>query len=73
MTSKSDIFDIFYSKQDVVRGGGGKIKSKMTRKNPSLLEIQKMEELVRHNKPLFNYFKKLLIRDPNIAPPPRPS
>ena len=73
MTSKRDIFDLFYSKQDVVRGGGGKIKSKMTRKNPSLSEIKKMETIVRDNKLLFNYFKKLHTRNPKIAPPPRPS
>jgi hypothetical protein len=71
--TKSIIFDLFYGQQDVVRSGGGKLKSKMTRKTPSLDKIKEMEKKVKENKALFSYFEKLRDRKSNIAPPPRPN
>jgi hypothetical protein len=71
--TKSIIFDLFYGHRDVVRSGGGKLKSKMTRKTPSLDKIKEMEKKVKENKALFSYFEKLRDRKSNIAPPPRPN
>lgn len=72
--TKGEIFDLFYSKQNVVRSGGGKVKSKMARKSPSLTTIKAMQKRVKKddNKKMIQYFDKLLKRNPNIAPPPRP-
>jgi hypothetical protein len=70
--TKSIIFDMFYGKQDVVRSGGGKLKSKMTRKIPSLNEINKLEKKIMGNNALLLYFEKLRFRNSNIAPPPCP-
>ena len=73
MTTKGDIFDLFYAKRDVVRSGGGKVKSKMTRISPSLEQVQKMESHIKDDKKLLKYFVKLRDRKAGIAPPPRPS
>ena len=72
--SKCEIFDLFYSKQSVVRSGGGKVKNKMTRNEPSLSLIDLMEKRIKKdgNKKMLDYFNKLRTRNPNIAPPPRP-
>ena len=67
-----DIFDLFYSKQNVVRSGGGKIKSKMRRNSPSLDKIISMEFMVKNDKRLHRYFVRQRDRKANIAPPPAP-
>jgi hypothetical protein len=72
--TKGYVFDIFYSKQSVVRGGGGKIKSKITRNQVSQKSINIL--LLKINKTsdesLKKYFNKLCYRSNDIAPPPRP-
>jgi hypothetical protein len=72
VVTKSIIFYFFYGKQDVVRSGGGKLKSKMTRKSPSLNKINELEKQIIDNKVLVLYFGKLRNRASNIAPPPCP-
>jgi len=71
--TKGDIFDLFYAKQDVVRSGGGKVKSKMTRQSPSLKQVNALESKIKDNKKLMKYFVKLRYRKSDIAPPPRPT
>jgi len=71
--AKGDIFDLFYSKQDVVRSGGGKVKSKMTRQCPTLKQVTALENKIKDNKKLLKYFVKLRDRKAGIAPPPRPT
>jgi hypothetical protein len=73
--TKGQIFDLFYSKQDVVRSGGGKVKSKMTRRTPTNIEISELEKRVNDfgNSKLTAYFQKLKNRKSDIAPPPRPA
>ena len=71
--TKSQIFDLFYSKQDVVRSGGGKLKTKMSRNKPPLQKVEELEKKIKENKKLYDYFLKLRTRKPDIAPPPRPS
>ena len=72
MTTKAEIFDLFYGKQNVVRKGGGKIKTKMTRQTPSSEAMFEMEAKLRGNQKMTQYFVKLRDRKPGIAPPPRP-
>ena len=71
-TLKHEIFDLFYGKRMVTRSGGGKIKNKMSRLNPSLEDINFIKNKIKDKK-LMNYFNKLLNRDTRIAPPPRPT
>lgn len=79
MTTKQDIFDLFYGKKMKGRAGGGTLKSKMTRLSPSHDDMENMKKSIRKlddpymvNK-LLEYFNKLHGRKPEIAPPPRPT
>ena len=69
--TKIIIFNTFYSIQEKSRSGGGKLKSKMTRKNVPLKEISDLEKNI-DNTNLLNYFNKLKDRKINLAPPPKP-
>jgi hypothetical protein len=70
--SKQEIFDFFYSVQQVSRSGGGKPKAKMTRRSDiPLIAIDNLKKMITSDN--MDYFNKLLNRDPNLAPPPRPS
>ena len=71
LTKKQEIFDIFYGKKPKARKGGGTIKNKMTRLNPSFEEINNLEKNIK-NTILLKYFNKIKNRDVNLAPPPRP-
>lgn len=71
--SKESVFDLFYGKQLVTRAGGGTSKSRMTRKSPSMEAMEAMRSSIGTNTELMTYFKKLRDRDPNLAPPPKPS
>ncbi len=73
MTTKADIFDLFYGKQMVTRAGGGTSKSRMTRKMPTFEEIEVVKSRVKGDSELAEYFVKLRDRSPTIAPPPRPN
>jgi hypothetical protein len=70
--TKGCVFDLFYSKQSVVRGGGGKIKSKITRNKVSQKSITDMLLKINHDERLKIYFNKLCVRPDSSAPPPRP-
>lgn len=72
--TKKDIFDFFYSKQQVSRRGGGVIKSKMCRNNVSyenMTTLKKRVELLSDEK-IMKYYQKLADRDSKLAPPPSP-
>lgn len=70
--TKADIFDVFYSKKDVVRKGGGKVKTKMTRNVVSDKAISDIRREIMDDPKLMKYFTKLKERRSDIAPPPRP-
>ena len=72
--TKGYIFDIFYEKKQVSRAGGGTMKSKMTRIQPDVRKLQKIEKKLKNhkNQKLMAYFIKLKDRKKGLAPPPRP-
>lgn len=74
MVSKREVFDLFYSMQQVSRSGGGALHSKMTRNSVSSENQLKMEKQLRelNDVDLLAYFVKLRDRNPKIAPPPKP-
>ena len=72
---KCEIFDLFYSKKQTVRAGGGTVKTKMQRIQPSLEDITKIEMRIKQGenaKFFMKYFTKLRERKAGLAPPPRP-
>jgi len=72
MTTKQEIFDLFYKLQDAVRSGGGKTKKKMGRCTVTQEAQNAMLLLIGDNAELKAYYIKLLNRDAKSAPPPRP-
>ncbi len=70
--SKQEVFDLFYSMQQVSRLGGGTLHSKMTRNRISSEILLEMENKIKQDGDLLKYYIKLRDRSPNIAPPPRP-
>jgi hypothetical protein len=73
MTTKQDIFDLFYEKQTTSRSGGGKLTTKMAGRKVTETEQDNMTSKIKENPELVKYYNKLLARDPSIAPPPRPN
>lgn len=72
MSTKQEIFNLFYGPRQVCRSGGGTVKSKMTRLCPTFEEQATLKEKIKADKTLIDYYEKLLLRDPNLAPPPKP-
>jgi hypothetical protein len=72
MTTKQEVFQLFYSVKQVSRSGGGTLHAKMTRNNVSSEDQFKMENSVKYNPDLLKYYIKLRDRNVNIAPPPKP-
>lgn len=72
--TKQFIFSVFYSKKDVVRKGGGKLKTKMTRNSVGVNKLKNIEKQLNghDNEKLVKYFYKLKDRRKGIAPPPCP-
>ena len=73
MTTKQEIFDLFYKLQDTSRSGGGKLKSKMSRCDVPKTSQDVMLLKINSDTKLLTYYNKLLNRSSDLAPPPRPS
>lgn len=72
MTTKQEIFKVFYWKEQKSRSGGGKLALKMTRRTVTK-DIQDETILkIGDDAGLLKYYNKLLTRDPSLAPPPEP-
>jgi hypothetical protein len=72
MVTKTEIFNLFYSKQITTRKGGGTTKCRMARNNPSYSAIENMRMRVQGDDDAQKYFETLYNRDSRIAPPPKP-
>jgi hypothetical protein len=72
--TKKEIFQFFYSKQQVTRKGGGMMKSRMCKNSVSYINVSKLEHqiILLNDTCLLKYYKKLVNRDSNLAPPPTP-
>jgi hypothetical protein len=72
MVTKLEVFNLFYSIKQVSRSGGGTLHAKMTRNCVSSEVLLEMENKLKHDTDLFQYYIKLRDRCPKIAPPPKP-
>lgn len=77
--TKATIHEMFYSKQQVVRKGGGTLKTKMARNIVSEKQLAAMIAAInRTDNPkmrqnLMDYYLKQLNRKPHLGPPRHPS
>lgn len=71
---KCEIHRLFYSKQQVVRDGGGKPRNALARNQVDKDELAAMMKKVDDyaNVAVTKYFTKMAIRDAKIAPPSFP-